>query len=206
MKTKEAELKTKKAQPKKQNAKKTKTSRAETFSTEAPQAGRWPQERNVLFRPDRLQYVKKLLPDRGCVFCLSAESKVSFETLCLYKSKHSQILVNKFPYNSGHILVLPLRHCGSLLDLSAGEFQDLHQTLRMAMEAVEKVYSPNGINLGMNHGKVSGAGIPDHLHYHLVPRWAGDLNFFPLIAETKVVVETLETTYNRLLAFFSKKS
>lgn len=186
-------MKTTKARPKKQSAKKEK------------KAARWPQERNVLFRPDRLQYVRKLLPDRGCVFCRSAKSKISFETLCLYKSKHSQILVNKFPYNSGHVLVLPLRHCGNLLDLSAAEFQDLQQTLRLAMEAVEKVYSPNGINLGMNHGKVSGAGIPDHIHYHLVPRWAGDLNFFPLIAETKVVVETLETTYNRLLAFFSKK-
>jgi ATP adenylyltransferase len=113
-------------------------------------------------------------------------------------------VINKFPYNPGHILVLPLRHCGDLLKLSAEEYTDLQAVLRKCAEAIQTVYSPAGFNLGLNHGAVAGAGIPEHLHYHLVPRWSGDLNFFPLIAETKVVVESLESTYNRLLAFFSK--
>lgn len=112
------------------------------------------------------------------------------------------ILLNKYPYNPGHLLVLPKNHGGQLLDLSPAQFQDLHSVLRTAVEAVQKIYTPAGINLGMNMGKVSGAGIPEHLHYHVIPRWAGDLNFFPLVAQTKVVVEDLDTTYSKLRAHF----
>lgn len=158
--------------------------------------------RNILFRPDRMTYVRKLVPTKGCVFCSSAKAQMSLETLCIYKTKSSMIILNKFPYNPGHLLVLPLHHCGNLLQLIDTEFQDLQQTLRVALVAIESVYKPAGVNLGMNHGEASGAGIPDHIHYHLVPRWVGDLNFFPLIAETKVVVETLEQTYTRFVEYF----
>jgi ATP adenylyltransferase len=161
----------------------------------------WPLERDVLFRPDRLKYVRKLLKTEGCVFC-SAAKKVSFETLCVYQSKYSMIVLNKFPYNSGHILVIPRRHCGDLLKLSPEEHYDLHDTLRLAMTALNKVYEPGGMNVGLNHGATGGAGIPEHLHYHVIPRWNGDLNFFTLIAETKVVVESLEQTYSRLSGYF----
>jgi len=163
----------------------------------------WPLERDVLFRPDRLKYVRKLIKPEGCVFCVAAK-KVSFETLCVYQTKHSMVVLNKFPYNSGHIMVIPRRHCGDLLDLSQDEHYDLHDTLRLAMKALNEIYEPGGMNMGMNHGATGGAGIPDHIHYHLVPRWKGDLNFFPLIAETKVVVESLEQTYDRLLGYFKK--
>lgn len=162
----------------------------------------WPLERDVLFRPDRFKYVRKLVKPEGCVFCFSSKEKESFETLCVYKSKHSMIVLNKFPYNSGHVLILPLRHCGNLLELSKDEFHDLQDSVRLAMKAAEDLYNPGGINLGMNHGAVAGAGIPEHLHYHLVPRWHGDLNFFPLIAETKVVIEPLEVTFDRYLRYF----
>lgn len=164
----------------------------------------WPLERDVLFRPDRMKYVRKLIKPEGCVFC-EASKKVSVETLCVYQSKHSMVVLNKFPYNTGHVMAIPRRHCGDLLQLTEEESIDLHQTLRLAMAAVYEVYQPGGMNTGMNHGSTGGAGIPDHLHYHLVPRWAGDLNFFPLIAETKVVVESLEQTYERLLEYFNKK-
>lgn len=168
----------------------------------------WPMEREVLFRPDRYKYVRKLVKPQGCVFCRASAEAASFETLCLYKSEHSMVVVNKYPYNSGHVLVIPLRHCGSMLELSNEEYLDLHQTLRMALMAVQQTYNPSAFNIGMNHGEVGGAGIPDHLHYHVVPRWAGDVNFFPMIAETKVVIESLEQTYDRLLSFFagSKKA
>ena len=112
------------------------------------------------------------------------------------------VVLNKFPYNSGHLLVLPQRHCGDLLSLSDEEFFDLQKTVRLSMGALQEVYAPGGINLGLNHGAVAGAGIPEHIHYHLIPRWAGDLNFFPLIAETKVVVESLEQTYEKLWGIF----
>lgn len=158
----------------------------------------WPMERDVLFRPDRMKYVRKLIKPEGCVFCRASEEKLSFDTLCVYKSKHSMIVLNKFPYNSGHLLVLPKRHCGDLLKLSDEEFSDLQNTIRLSMKALNELYQPGGINVGLNHGAVAGAGIPEHLHYHVIPRWAGDLNFFPLIAETKVLVESLEQTYERV--------
>lgn len=162
----------------------------------------WPLERDVLFRPDRLKYVRKLIKPEGCVFCLAAKSQApDVETLCVYQSAHSMIILNKFPYNSGHLLVLPQRHCGDLTLLSDGEYQDLQLTLRLAVKALQAVYEPGGINIGMNHGAVAGAGIPEHLHYHVIPRWAGDLNFFPLIAETKTVIESLERTFDRLLLY-----
>lgn len=164
----------------------------------------WPLERDVLFRPDRMKYVRKLIKPEGCVFCNAAKKEISFESLCVYKSSHSMVVLNKFPYNSGHVLVLPRRHCGDLLKLSEAEFVDLQNTIRHAMKAMTDIYSPGGINLGLNHGAVAGAGIPEHLHYHLIPRWAGDVNFFPLIAETKVLVESLEQTYEKFLEYFKK--
>lgn len=160
--------------------------------------------KRVLFRPDRMKYVRKLIPQKGCVFCEAARQDLSFESLCVYKSKHSMVVLNKFPYNPGHILVLPQRHCGHLLDLSNEEFLDLNETFRRTFAALEKIYQPAGINAGLNHGAAAGAGIPDHLHYHLVPRWSGDLNFFPLIAETKVLVESLEQTYDKFVEYFSE--
>lgn len=164
----------------------------------------WPLERDVLFRPDRMKYVRKLIKPEGCVFCNAAKKEVSVESLCVYKSDHSMVVLNKFPYNSGHVLVLPRRHCGDLLKLSDDEFSDLQNTIRHTMKAMNQIYSPGGINLGLNHGAVAGAGIPEHLHYHLIPRWAGDVNFFPLIAETKVLVESLEQTYEKFLGYFKK--
>ena len=162
----------------------------------------WPLERDVLFRPDRLKYVRKLVKPEGCVFCKASSEDKSFDTLCVYKTKYSMIVLNKFPYNSGHLLVLPLRHCGDLLKLSEAEFADVQDCVRKAMRALNELYRPGGINVGLNHGATAGAGIPEHLHYHLIPRWAGDLNFFPLIAETKVLVESLEQTYERFLEYF----
>lgn len=159
-------------------------------------------EKDVLFRPDRMKYVRKLIKSDQCVFCLAAKNGVGLEVLCVHETEHSMIVMNKFPYNSGHLLVLPKRHQGEIAKLPVDEFTDLTQTLRQAMIAVEKVYQPGGINMGLNQGAVAGAGIPDHLHFHVIPRWAGDINFFPLIAESKVVVESLEVGFERLLTYF----
>lgn len=165
----------------------------------------WPEKRNIFFRPNRLKYVRKLVKEDGCVFCRSATGKISFETLTVFKSSHSQIVLNKYPYNNGHLLVLPLSHIGSLFVLTTEQYNDLHATLRIAVQAIQDVYQPHGFNIGMNHGVTGGAGIPDHLHYHIVPRWSGDLNFFPLIANTKLVVETVETTYQKFDQYFRER-
>lgn len=166
----------------------------------------WPNKRRVLFRPDRYKYIKKIDQPKTCVFCDANQKAISAESLCVFKSEHSMILLNKYPYNSGHLLVLPKKHIGELLKLSDVEYADLMQTVRLATKAITELYNPAAMNLGMNHGALAGAGIPDHLHFHIVPRWSGDLNFFPLIAETKVVIETLEQTYQQFLSYFKKES
>lgn len=165
----------------------------------------WPLEKDVLFRPDRLKYVRKLIPQSGCVFCQAEAQAPSMETLCVYKTEHSMVLLNKFPYNSGHVLVLPRQHCGDILKLSDEQYSDLMMLLRRTMAALMDVYQPSGINQGLNHGAAAGAGIPEHLHFHVIPRWSGDLNFFPLIAETKVMVESLEQTYEKLSQYFNSR-
>ena len=162
----------------------------------------WPVERPVLFRPERLRYVRKLIEPKGCVFCQAVEDGPSAESLLLYKGDHAIVVLNKYPYNSGHVLVLPRRHCGDFLQLTDVEHFEINLLLRRVVEACQEVYQPAGFNVGLNLGAASGAGIPQHLHYHVVPRWAGDTNFFALLAETKVVVETLEQTYERLLPYF----
>ena len=168
------------------------------------QAGKevWPLEKDILFRPDRFKYVRKLIHPEGCVFCTAAKAKPTFETLCVFQTEFSMIVMNKFPYNSGHLLVIPRRHVGDPLNLKDAEYEDLHQVLRTAMAALKQVYQPGGMNVGLNLGAVAGAGIPEHLHYHVIPRWAGDLNFFPLVAETKTVIESLEISFDRLVAYF----
>lgn len=165
----------------------------------------WPIERDVFFRPDRMKYVRKIIKPKGCVFCNANKDESNLDSLCLFKSKYSMVILNKYPYNSGHLLVLPQRHCGDLLELSKDEWQDLSDLLRKAMQVVQDIYIPSGMNIGLNHGAAAGAGIPEHLHFHLVPRWIGDLNFFPLIADTKLVVEDLPTSYEKLRNAFSDK-
>jgi ATP adenylyltransferase len=184
-------------------AKKTKV--AAKSATKTPSFGlhdRWPQERDFMERPDRWRYVRKIVPHAGCVFCEAAKAGPQKESLCLWVDEHVMVVLNKYPYNTGHMMVLPTRHCGDLLELSDVEYMALSKAVRKVMSILKKEYEPTGFNVGMNHGAVAGAGIPDHLHWHVVPRWFGDTNFFPLIAETKVLPETLEQTYQRLRGYF----
>ncbi len=163
----------------------------------------WPKRSDILFRPDRYSYVKeKQKSPRDCVFCTTAYAPASFKTLCLYKNKLAQVVMNKFPYNAGHLLVLPLRHEGDFLALSEDELAEVYRLKRKCIEALKKEYAPQAFNVGGNFGASAGAGIPDHLHFHIIPRWSGDTNFFPLIAETKVIIEDLEKTYERLQKYF----
>ncbi len=158
----------------------------------------WPQERDLMIRPDRYRYVRKLVKTKSCVFCVCAKELDSFDTLTIFKTRHSMVVLNKYPYNNGHLLVLPRRHCGEMAQLSKAEYIDMMELLRKSMVVLQKAYACEGLNVGMNHGAVAGAGIPNHLHWHVIPRWTGDVNFFPLIAETKVVVESLESSYHRI--------
>ena len=165
----------------------------------------WPLERDIMSRPERAQYVRKIIQPDGCVFCRSIANKEDDKThFVLHRSKHCFVILNRYPYNNGHLLVLSQRHIGDMGELSDEEYIDLNLLVRKSVSILQKVYQCEGLNLGVNHGKVAGAGIPDHLHYHIIPRWAGDTNFFPLIAQTKVVLETLEQTYDLLQSYFEE--
>ncbi len=161
----------------------------------------WPQERDFITRPDRMKYARRLKNEDVCVFCKSGQAKeaeFSMDNLVVWKNSFSQILLNKYPYNTGHLIVAPLKHGGSMFELSEEAYLDLMKTLRFAGEVVTETYKVQGLNIGVNHGKVAGAGIPEHLHWHVIPRWFGDTNFFPVICETKVFPETLEQTWTRI--------
>jgi len=164
----------------------------------------WPKKTDVFFRPERLKYVRNKVKKKGCVFCDAAKERVSFESLCLYRDRHSMVVMNKYPYNTGHLLILPVRHEGRFTKLSPRELESIQGILQKSLAILEKEYAPAGLNVGLNLGAAAGAGIPKHLHYHVIPRWWGDTNFFPLVAETKVVVESLEQTYERLLPYFKR--
>lgn len=114
------------------------------------------------------------------------------------------VILNKYPYNTGHLLILPVKHAGDLTKISPKKNQAIFELLRQSSIILKKAYNCPGFNAGLNHGAVAGAGIPEHLHWHIVPRWFGDTNFFPLIAETKVLPETLEQSYSRLRQYFER--
>ena len=162
----------------------------------------WPLKRQVLFRPERSKYVRKQIETKGCVFCEAMKRAPSKESLVLYANDTLMVIMNKYPYSTGHVLVLPRRHEGDLIELTKDEVGQIFEMVQTCVTLLTDAYNPAGFNVGLNLGKAAGAGIPEHLHMHVIPRWNGDTNFFPLIAQTKVVVETLEQTYDRLIPYF----
>ena len=164
----------------------------------------WPCEHDVMDRPDRYRYVRKLIVPDACVFCQAQSMGPCLESLVVYQNSLAMVVLNKFPYNTGHTLIIPNRHCGELTQLEQEEYTEVMSLLRRAVNALQKSYGCPGLNIGLNQGSVAGAGIPEHLHWHIVPRWHGDTNFFPLIAETKVIPENLEQSYNRLAPLFKE--
>jgi ATP adenylyltransferase len=139
-------------------------------------------------------------PD-DCVFCrIAASGPPSAGNGVLWKGRTSLVVLNAYPYASGHLMAVPLRHVGSLGDLSEEEAGELWAAARLGVAALEAAYGPDGINLGANLGEAAGAGIPKHLHLHAVPRWSGDTNFMTAVADTRVLPETLVSSWERLSA------
>ena len=155
----------------------------------------------ALWAPWRLEFVKQEKPP-GCIFCLFPADTRDAENLVLGRSDKSFVMLNKFPYNNGHLMVIPRRHTAEFADLPEDEFVDLHRLLKQSVAVLNEAYAPHAMNVGMNLGRAAGAGIVDHLHYHVVPRWEGDTNFMPVLAETKVLIEHLEATWDRLQRAF----
>ncbi len=142
----------------------------------------------------------------SCVFCVLGAEPVDESTGVLCKSQFSYVVLNAFPYGSGHLLVVPRRHVGSLEELEDEEYADFSLTWREAAVALNRAYEPEGMNLGVNLGSAAGAGIPKHLHAHALPRWNGDTNFMTTIGETRVLPESLHVTWQKVHAHLSASS
>jgi ATP adenylyltransferase len=155
-----------------------------------------------LWSPWRLAYVTGSHTTADCVFC-DAFAHPDAE-LVLLRGRHAFVILNLYPYNNGHLMVAPNRHIKTLVDLSGDEQSELMSMARWAEMALTEAYRPQGINVGINLGKAAGAGIEDHLHVHLVPRWAGDTNFMTAIAQTRVLPEELGQTAARLRPIFER--
>src|ERR1700758_462112 len=143
-----------------------------------------------------MTYIEDGAKESGCIFCNKRQQSDPRQALVVVQTAHSMVMLNKYPYNNGHLLLAPKRHEKELPNLSADEYGDLNEALRRSVEILRKVLNPAGFNLGMNLGRTAGAGIEDHLHWHIVPRWEGDFNFMPVIAETKVMPQHLLESYD----------
>ena len=152
-----------------------------------------------LWAPWRLEYVRTADEETGCLFCRAGENGDG-EGLVVHRGKDAFVLLNKFPYASGHVMVAPFRHEPEFGGLSGDEALEIHRLASVALGTLAETMRPQGFNLGWNLGRVAGAGVVDHVHLHVVPRWAGDTNFMPVLADVKVVPEALESTREKLAA------
>jgi ATP adenylyltransferase len=152
---------------------------------------------NILYSPWRIQYIlsKK---DTSCIFCLNNGAIDDEKHYIIYRTSLSYVILNTYPYSNGHIMVIPNKHVKSLSELTSEELSDLFQLVQLSERVLYNIYSPEGINVGINIGKAAGAGIDSHLHVHLLPRWSGDTNFMTTIGGTRVIPEELQATFSLL--------
>jgi ATP adenylyltransferase len=136
----------------------------------------------------------------GCIFCDALASGDDKGSLILRRGQKAFLVLNKYPYASGHVMAAINRHAGSLEEIAPEEIGQVMELVQAAVRALNRAYAPEGFNVGLNQGRAAGAGVPKHLHIHVVPRWSGDVNFMPVVSDTRVLPESLDTTYDRLLA------
>jgi ATP adenylyltransferase len=153
-----------------------------------------------LWAPWRMDYILEKKQKR-CIFCNTPTDRQDKKNLILWQSKCAFVIMNRFPYNNGHLMVVPRRHCVDLDQLSNEELQELFYLLKVSTRILKGCLDPHGFNIGINIGNAGGAG-EDHIHFHIVPRWTGDTNFMPVLSETKVIPEYLEKTYRKLNSAF----
>jgi ATP adenylyltransferase len=155
----------------------------------------------IIWAPWRMEYILGEKPE-DCIFCLEKDEKEDRKRLVLYRSALSFVIMNRYPYNNGHIMIAPLKHLPNIEDLDTKTAQDMFQLLQKSIEIIRICLKPEGFNIGVNIGKVGGAGIEEHLHIHIVPRWNGDTNFMPVLGAVRVMPEHLEDSYNKLYPYF----
>ncbi len=159
-----------------------------------------------LWAPWRMDYIldAKDQTAGGCILCLLPRAQADRDNLILWRGRRAFAILNKFPYNPGHLMVVPYTHTADLDVLAPDELTDLMLSLRRAVGCLQRAMAPDGYNIGINLGRTAGAGIPGHIHYHIVPRWDGDQNFMPILAETKVIPQHLLRTYDQLAPLFGE--
>jgi ATP adenylyltransferase len=155
-----------------------------------------------LWAPWRMEYILAEKPDE-CILCVGTDTARDRERLVLYRTSLSTVMLNRFPYSNGHLMVSPLRHTAGLDALDDTELLDLMKTVRLCCRILYEIAAPQGINVGINIGQAAGAGVDDHLHLHVVPRWSGDTNFMTVVGDLRVMPENLLTSYDRLLPSFA---
>lgn len=160
---------------------------------------------NRIWAPWRMEYIEEEGgKDAGCIFCTKPSENDDVENLILDRGKLCFTIMNRYPYNNGHIMVAPYRHINNITLLTDEEFSEMHKATNKGMMAIDSVMKPDGYNIGMNIGKVAGAGFEGHVHLHIVPRWNGDTNFMPVLADIKVMPEHIRKTYGKILEAMRK--
>lgn len=158
-----------------------------------------------IWAPWRMTYISNAVHEAACFFCLAVEGDEDRERLVLARREYSLIMLNRYPYTCGHLMVAPLRHTAEMTGLHDHELLDLMHGVQESCALLRKVANPDGINIGINLGKAAGAGVEDHLHIHIVPRWNGDTNFMSVVGDVRVIPEDLMVTYDRLAAAINSK-
>lgn len=153
---------------------------------------------NHLWSPWRMEYIENSNKVDGCVFCLIQELQDGEESLIAFRGELSYVVLNRYPYTSGHLMVVPYKHVSTLEQVDAITRSEMMELTACCMTVLRKLYTPQGFNMGANIGEAAGAGVKDHVHIHIVPRWAGDTNFMSTVGDARVLPESLETTYQRV--------
>ncbi len=156
----------------------------------------------TIYAPWRIDYILGPKPD-ACVFCLPKDTSEDEKRCVLHRAEHCFVIMNIFPYSNGHLMVTPYRHVSHITELTSAENHEIMDYVQHCAFILQQVFKPQGINIGMNIGEAAGAGIKEHLHFHLVPRWNGDHSFMAIISETRVLPEHLRSTYARLQPYFT---
>ena len=155
-----------------------------------------------IWAPWRLPYVKDARKDTDCIFCTKPAEGNDEETFIVHRSARCYVILNTFPYTNGHLMVAPFRHVGRLQDLDGETLAEIMRLAARATAILDDAYGPEGYNIGFNQGRIAGAGFDSHIHMHVVPRWAGDTNYMPVIADTRVMPQSLEQSYEMLRGAF----
>jgi len=156
-----------------------------------------------VWSPWRYHYVSTAAQQTGCIFCRAIQEVDQPDSLVLYRAQYNYILLNRYPYNNGHLMIAPYQHIANPADIDSGVTEEMMRLSQRAIQALREVYKPDGFNLGMNLGKCAGAGVEEHYHLHVVPRWNGDTSFMTTLAETRVIPEDFNTALSKLKPYFT---